>query len=424
MSHEQVAKEQRTRSPHRAMAVVLTLVLLLLWPPPSPAADGQILIYYNAHESKGAQSLTEQSRHPLLAGALIDVGWAETEPARGKFDWSSIEKKLSLWSAGGKPAILKIRPYNQNPIARDSNVDNNATPRWVYSAGVPRITFNSGGGGKGARVSVPKVWDPAFYGLYEEYVQALAAKFGSDARVSGIKIGVGHNGNSIAQGSRDGTVAFKRAGWTLPIWEEHTTRVIDMYVKHFGTKRLMLRFTQKFLRDSPVSANPAVARRLLQHAAERRVSLLFGGLSPKAGKFQKTGFPQLISYLATLKLPPEFAFGLTDDWPLWVPPARSSKCPSPSCGRDLQGLRTELRSALDLSSGIGKKIPMFFVFLEPETAATNPNDRQFDKAVYDMVVASLSGEPGQLGEPAQPSGEPHPGRGSKRHGKRQEKNSQ
>ena len=88
------------------MAVLSTLVVLLSWPTPSPAGDGQIPVYYNVHDSQGARSLTEQNRHPLLAGALIDVGWAEAEPARGKFDWSSIEKKLSLWAAGGKPAIL------------------------------------------------------------------------------------------------------------------------------------------------------------------------------------------------------------------------------------------------------------------------------------------------------------------------------
>ena len=403
------------------MAVILTLVLLLSWPTPSPAADGQIPIYYNVHDGNAIRSLTEHNKHPLLAGALIDVGWAETEPVRGKFDWSSIEKKLSVWAAGGKPVILKIRPYNQNPIERDPNGDNSATPRWVYSAGVPRITFNSGGGGKGARVSVPKVWDPAFYGLYEEYVQALAAKFGSDARVSGLKIGVGHNGNSIAQASHDGTVAFKRAGWTLPIWEKHTTHVIDIYVKHFGTKRLMLRFTQKFLRDSPVSANPVVSRNLVKYAAERRVSLLFGGLDADSDKFRKTGFPLLISYLATLNPPPEFAIGFTDDWPLWVPPARSSKCPGPTCRRDLQGFSTELRSALDLWSGIGKKIPIFFVFLEPETSVTNPTDKQFDKTIHDMVVASVSGQPGP---PAQPSGEAPAGRRSKQHEKRQKRNSQ
>jgi len=368
---------------------MLFALIFLTCPALSLGAD-KVPVYFTYHGgAKGKSSSISNNDHPLLDGALIVIGWSQAEPRRGKFDWSLVERHVSEWNAGGKPVLFKVLPYNQDPIPGDRNGDNSQTPQWIYDAGVRRISFPGGGVAGRKTVSVPRVWDSAFYAIYEEYIEALAAKYDSDPRVTGVKIGIGHLGNLVAQPSKGGNTAFQQAGWTLPIWEEHTKRVIDIYVKHFKKKQLLIRVAGGFLKDFRVSNNLEVMHRILQYAAQRKVSILFGGLDANVDRFNRTGVRELVSYLGTLNPPSGFSIGFTDDWPLWVPPHRSSKCPGPTCGRDVRGFRNELQTAFDLWSSVNRKFPMFLVFHGPETSATNEKNPAFNKAVYDVAAAFL-----------------------------------
>lgn len=376
---------------HWLDGIIILMLVVVTNMAPDAFAEDKIPVYFNYHISDHAIGpFTLHRNHPLIDAALIKVKWFHSEPARGRFDWSVIEQKVSQWTVGGKQVLIKVAPYDQDPIAGDPDGDNTETPQWVYDLGVPRITFKSGGVGKGRLVSVPKAWDPRFYEIYKECIKALAEKFDSDPRIAGIKIGIGHNGQLIAQPSKYGNTAFQQAGWTLPLWEQHTYRVIDIFVKHFKTKPVFLRFTQKFLRDFPVSDNLEVAQRIVRYAAEHNVSIMFGGLDPSGEEFKTSGVRELVSYLGTLRnLPSDFSIGFMDDWPLWVPPERSRKCPGPTCGRDIGGFEQALQYAFDVWDGIDRTYPIFFVFLEPEASATNPNSPKFNQDVYEVAVKSL-----------------------------------
>ncbi len=321
----------------------------------------------------------------MMNGAVINAKWALAEPTRGTFDWSLLDEKITQWvGKSDKKVIIKLAPYGAEPIAGeegDEGDGNDITPAWVYDIGrmsgsgagpILKITFALVKKGKERTVSVPKVWDPDFYPPYEEFIQALGKKYNNDPRVAGFMIGIGHSGGTNAQGSKGGGAAFEAAGWTLALWEKHIRAVTRISKAHL-TKPLFMVKTKEFLDKYPMGDNPEITKRIFKDAALQGISPLMGGMEPKLDKFNDSFAPELVRYLATLNPPSGYTIGFYDDWPLWVPPKRSDKCPGPTCGRDLAGFNKEFEYVFDVWNSIERKYPIFFVFQEPETEATNKN---------------------------------------------------
>jgi hypothetical protein len=352
----------------------LALGACAFWPTDA-SPQTKVPLYYNAG---GLGSIAPNDRHALLDGAVLLTRWADTEPAPGLFDWSLIESRLAEWSAGGKPALLKTAPYGQTPITGDPQGDNDLTPPWLYDMGVPRISFAGGGKAHGGTVSVPQVWSSTFYPFYQAFLQEIALRFNSDTRVAGYVIGIGHIGNLTAQPSAGGNDAFQAAGWTVDVWERHAKRVIAMAVRLFRPKPVYVWFSPLLLQDFLVIDHLEAGKRIASYAAARGVSIIFSGLNANVAEFESTGAPDLVTHLGTLTLPSGFTMGFTDDMPLWEEDGER--------GRDVNGLRTELQEAVDVWESIGGKYPMFYVFQEPETSASNTLSAEFNQAVYDVVV--------------------------------------
>ncbi len=187
-----------------------------------------------------------------------------------------------------------------------------------------------------------------------------------------------------------GKDAFIAAGWTLPVWEAHIKKIIDIHKKH-TTKPLMMFTAQSFLgtqQDYRLKNQMNTAKRVLGYAAEQGVSILFQVLSATAGEFEDSKALELVAHLATLSPPAGFSIGFGDDWPLY-----SLNPGLATAGRDINGFEKELKDAIAIWDGIGRKYPLFFVFREPEANATNKNGSKFEQAVYDMVVRYLSNTP-------------------------------
>ena len=313
-------------------------------PPPLPPPQTQIPLSFSYHISdkldKAGGPFTEQNNHPLLDSLVVNVKWALAEPKRGTYDWSLLDKKIAQWTGtSNKKVILKIAPYGADPAEGEEgdSDDNDTPPSWVYDTGVPRISFV---GSHARQVSLPKVWDPNFYPLYEEFTKALGERYNNDPRVAGFMVGIGHNGNVNAQSSKGGGLAFVAAGWTLPTWEKHISEVIRISQKHLS-KPLTMGSASVFLDKYRLEDNPDVAKRVFGDAAMKGISLIFGGMHPNLDNFNKSFNPTIVRHLATLNLPAGFTIGFHDDWPLWVPPHRSEKCPSPTCGRNTAGVDKE-----------------------------------------------------------------------------------
>ena len=131
--------------------------------------------------------------------------------------------------------------------------------------------------------------------------------------------------------------------------------------------------TNDFLNKYSMKDTPEVTKRVFKDAALLGISPLLGGMAPELEKFNDSFNPELVRYLATLDLPAGYTIGFYDDWPLWVPPKRSNKCPGPTCGRDFAGFNKEFEYVFDVWDSINRKYPIFFAFQEPETEATNTN---------------------------------------------------
>jgi hypothetical protein len=358
------------------MIGVITAFALGAWTFCSTDASPQtkVPLYYNA----GGVGHPSNETHPLLDGAVLLVRWPETQPAPGLFDWSLIDSRLAEWSAGGKPALLKTAPYGQTPITGDLEGDNDQTPQWLYGMGIPRISFEGGGVAGGATVSVPQVWAPKFYPLYEAFLREIALRFDSDTRVAGYIVGIGHLGNLTAQPSAGGNDAFQATGWTVDIWERHAKRVIAIATRLPTTKPVYVQFSPLLAQDFQVIDHLAAGKRIATYAAARGVSIIFSGLDADVLTFGDTGITEIAAHLGTLTLPVGFTMGFTDDFPLWSE--------SGVRGRDANGLRTELQEAVDVSASIGDKYRIFYVFQQPETSASNVQSAQFNPAVYDVVL--------------------------------------
>jgi uncharacterized protein YjbI with pentapeptide repeats len=102
-----------------------------------------------------------------------NVSWRDVNPARGVFDWSVLDRRISLVESwGGKPfLVLGLTPQwaAQNPAAGD--------PRWGVGSASP----------------------PAEMGYWDSYVRAVAQRYG--ARIAGYELWNEANLTTFWQGS-------------------------------------------------------------------------------------------------------------------------------------------------------------------------------------------------------------------------------
>lgn len=359
--------------------------------PWSPRSGSTVRLFYRYSIAAGGRGpFTDNASHPLLDGAIISTRWELDEPERGRFGWALLDRKISDWtSAGGTGVIISIVPYGQTPRPGSASGDNDVTPGWVYDVGVPRLTFPGGGEATANLVSVPKVWDARFLPLYQEFLIALAARYRDDPRVIGFQLGFGHLGTLNAQPSQGGGEAFRAAGWTTAVWGMYIQNVIAASGEHFDGKPLYVRTPDHFLAGVRFRDDFDAVQRILGDVAAAGVSITFNALTPNAGVWRESRVPELVPYLAGLNPPQGFSFGFSDDWPLWVPRARSERCPSPTCGRNADGFAVELEEARMAWESAGRTYPMYLVFSQPETSATNPNGPAFLQDVYDTLVRYL-----------------------------------
>ena len=395
--------------------------------------ETKIPIYYGyAIPDKNKMGpFTDNNDHSLLDAAIVSAKWALVNPREGVLDWKLLDKKISDWTGSTNPDVdtpkkifILIAPYTQDPLTAEECVkyglqscepgDNNGTPPWIYRQGVPRITFVCGGVCRGQKTtSVPKVWDPSFLVRYEAFLKALGERYDNDKRVLGFQPGFGHLGTLNAQPSPGSGEAFAAAGWTLEIWQQYVKTIINISGKYF-TKPQLLSTPGQFLegkhcgsardRKCGLTDNAETAKGIIGYAAQKGVWINFRGLHPIEEQFNESFAPELVRYLATLNLPQGFRMGFSDDWPLFVPPDQSTKCPGPTCGRDEEGFDKELSYAFKAWDSINRKFPIFFIFLQPVASATNQNrpkcteeeksgdDTCFRKSAFDVVQKWILGK--------------------------------
>ncbi len=109
--------------------------------------------------------------NPSVSGVAVRASWNLTETASGTYNWSYLDRVIAQVTAAGKQFSLAISAGVK-------------TPAWVYAAGSQAFTFVQ----NGITQTIPVPWDPVFLGAWEQFVQALGARYGSNPLLTNVKI--------------------------------------------------------------------------------------------------------------------------------------------------------------------------------------------------------------------------------------------
>ena len=116
-------------------------------------------------------SLTDIYARPgIFGGVVINVSWAQVEPAPGKLDTSQIDR-----------ALADVRTYNAKyptaPLGVLLRVSGaNAAPNWVKSLGGAPLTINH----RGSPETIGRFWSTQYQDAWTELQKMLAAKYDSE----------------------------------------------------------------------------------------------------------------------------------------------------------------------------------------------------------------------------------------------------
>jgi hypothetical protein len=115
------------------------------------------------------------AKRPYVKGGQIVLEWKTVEPARGRFDWSSLNAELGAYARMGKPATVQINSTKGKPA-------------WVWNI-VARCGSTRG-------QDIPQYWDPLYMTLQKELIGGLANALKASPHRSSVAL-VRANPNAI-----------------------------------------------------------------------------------------------------------------------------------------------------------------------------------------------------------------------------------
>jgi hypothetical protein len=328
-------------------------------------------IYYRLSERDDGQNST----HPLVDAVVMGVRWRDVEPAPGKFDFRRVQTAVDTWKRARKGVVLNLILYGQG-------VDDLQTPPWVYQAGTEAISFPGGGRAKGQSIRIPKVWDPSFLReRLDPLVAAFARQFNGQSGVWYAMVGLGHNGNLVAQPAKTALNVLEREGWTPEVWRGYCQDATEVYRKHFTRTPLIVKANHMLVRSRREDHFSGAADQILEDLGRSDVSIIALGLSANLDEVR--ALHARIAPLADLAAAGRLRLGVGDDWPLWVPEKRQGK--APTRGRDDAGFAQILERAFGGTDGL-PEVPITILFVqEPEVSASRPRGPAFRPAVHDTL---------------------------------------
>ena len=330
--------------------------------------NAQDILFFEFHyvlQQKNPNLFTDDA---LVNAVGMAIPWPDIESTKGNFDFSTLDRNIDIWANAQKSVLLGFVPYGQTK-------GNTNTPQWVKDS-VPCVKFTSKKEAIG-EVTIPVVWDDQFINEYSAFIQKVAQKYDLDPRVKYIQIGIGHIGYMTAQPSTAGEQAFLNAGWTLAKWETYTKKIIDIFANNFKNKKLIITITPMFTKSYPLKDNLDVGKRIVDYAVAKNCNVLFKGVDEDATKFESTGFPDLIKYLANSNYQ-NLSLGFGDDWPMYGQTG--------SKRRNADDFAAILNNISNLWLSINKKYPLFLVVLDSELAASEKGNKNFNQQVYDSLT--------------------------------------
>jgi len=197
---------------------ILTVALLACLLAAAPAHAIMIWDYPTSPNGLSATALA----NPNVDGGLIKVRMGTVETLEGQYDWSGVQAEIAKLKAAGKLYEL------------DSSAAWSA-PQWVYQDGAQSFTWvwnQTWGMPICSTAKAPVPWDHVYLRKYRDFIDAMAAQFGSDPSLYAVKLdGIGAStdetllprsvaGTSINNGecfSMDDTADWVADGYTEPL---------------------------------------------------------------------------------------------------------------------------------------------------------------------------------------------------------------
>lgn len=160
-----------------------------------------------------------------LMGTNLLLYWSNIEQSKGNRNWSVVENFITPWSSHNKKVILRVATAAHAGWAPPYS--GQATPSWVYSEGVSKVTEADGS-------VYPQYWNSTFLNEWQAFITAMAAKYDGDPRIAYIQIGAGDGGEANPDTNTGFTLAkWQAIGYTDPVWRDTTFKIISFYTSAF-----------------------------------------------------------------------------------------------------------------------------------------------------------------------------------------------
>jgi len=241
--------------------------------------------------------------NPYVAGFQLNLGWAELEPEKGKYDWSRIDQLISDCRKRNKKAAFKFGTvggkvmsdgqlsYHKKQADENDTNENTVTPAWLFKdPAVKRL-----GGFKTPKGMVPLYpvfWDPAYQKHLEEFIAAMAQRYDGCPELEYIRMGgwqVGTNEPSF-YGGATGFLAAQLAEQGMALsaadkkkdtirglagdspYSKAVIAMIDLWLKHF--KKTRLASTIHFSKEAG-----SFEEAMMSHCFKNRIAIMNTGLN-------------------------------------------------------------------------------------------------------------------------------------------------
>lgn len=197
------------------------------------------------------QANTKNVSNPAISGADLEWSWAKIEPVESQYNWSIVDRDISVWTSTGKSVILRFSTGGQKNWS--GSVDGSYTPPWLFDTyGVPRVTEING-------TVFPEYWHPAYLQKLADFVNAAAARYDNNPSVAAVEIGVGQGGETEPDGSASRNThqleLWQQYGYTNALWWQTIQKIVGIYESAWKHTPLALMVTSTFYQnhDKPYS---------------------------------------------------------------------------------------------------------------------------------------------------------------------------
>ncbi|MGJ0638591.1 hypothetical protein [Xenorhabdus bovienii] len=163
------------------MRIIMVCFILLFCAGKALAATPQNYLYASSGQLEELRSLLAR---PDISGVQIVYTWQQLEKSKGEYDFSAIEKDLSILNKMNKKLFIQIQDRFFEPNNR--NIPLYLLQESQYNGGLIAQSDNPGEGQASVQGWVSIQWNTALRERYQHLLAALATSF--DGRIIGINL--------------------------------------------------------------------------------------------------------------------------------------------------------------------------------------------------------------------------------------------